>query len=112
KANAVPQRTLGIRRGRGVILIGAPANAGVHLSEARAAEGWVPAFAGTRYFFGDLRVLRVLCGIAFFYWPGSQAARRREASAMSSVEPAKERRIQLSPWIGSKSRPGVTATPV
>ena len=31
---------------------------------------------------------------------------------MSSVEPAKERRIQLSPCSGSKSRPGVTATPV
>jgi len=26
---------------------GVPAKAGTHFSEARAAEGWVPAFAGT-----------------------------------------------------------------
>src|SRR5438128_10334175 len=28
--------------------VGFPAKAGIHLSEGRAAEWWVPAFAGTR----------------------------------------------------------------
>src|ERR1700726_4859956 len=42
---------------------------------------------------------------------GSHSMRRRPASAMSSVEPANEKRTQPPPWIGSKSRPGVTASP-
>src|SRR5262249_36150043 len=47
-----------------------------------------------------------------FHRPASQFARRREASAMSSAEPANESRTQPPPSIGSKSRPGVSATPV
>ena len=45
--------------------------------------------------------------------PAAAASRasRRAASAMSSVEPAKERRTQPSPWIGSKSRPGSRRDP-
>src|SRR5216683_7480219 len=67
--------------------------------------------------FYALRPPRILCALfvkAFYFLSarGSQLARRRQASSMSSVEPANEKRIQLSPWIGSKSRPGVTATPV
>ena len=36
---------------------------------------------------------------------------RCAASAISAVGPANEIRTQSSPWIGSKSRPGVVATP-
>src|SRR5215468_10312131 len=43
---------------------------------------------------------------------GSQSVRRRAASPISSVEPANEKRTHPPPSIGSKSRPGVTATPV
>src|SRR5580704_2792382 len=77
-----------------------------------------PGFRRDDDFFAlrPLRVLRVLCAksVLFYFCPalGSQSDRRWQASSMSAVEPANEKRIQLSPWIGSKSRPGVTATPV
>src|SRR5947207_9981707 len=37
---------------------GVPAKAGTHLSEARVADGWVPAFTGTTVFFSCPLCLR------------------------------------------------------
>ena len=61
---------------------------------------------------GAIKYLRLVAarpGVADYF---SQVLSRRAASAMSSVEPAKENRTKRRPSDSSKSMPGVAATPV